>query len=186
MNNFNSPAIGKRVWTESGLHQHGLATGPKTDVPAKTGGLISRIGSSSSGIFSEQALYTIDWDTGQQTFHYGYELICIGSFHTMDEFRDAILLGSDAQITLGPQGGFRFASMVVPTTDGLMSICIEQDQEFIWRSFIEPILKEAKIPILTTRLQRKKPTTKAQREAQHEDNQNRVMLALEKLRGKAG
>ena len=178
MSNFISLEVGKRVWTEEGYRRHGPATGPKTDVPSKTGGSITRIDISNSGVVSGQALYTVDWDTGQQTHHYSHELICIGSFRTMDEFRALIRLGSAAQVTIGAQGGFRSASLVVPTNDGLLSIHVRKEHESIWASIIEPILKEGRIPIRTDHLERKKPTTKAQRE----DNQTSVTLALEKLR----
>lgn len=37
-----SPEIGNRVWTVNGLKQHGPIDGPKTDVPANTGGVITK------------------------------------------------------------------------------------------------------------------------------------------------
>ncbi len=180
MSNSNLLEVGKRVWTESGLYQHGPATGPKTDVPPKTGGVITHIGS--SGIFSGPDLYAVRWDLGQQTRHYYAELLCIGSFHTLDDFRQAVRHGSDARVTLGPRGGFREGFMTVPTAEGPMSIHIGQDHAFIWRSIIEPILVQRQLPIHTTRLERKKPMTKARREEIYNENMRLLKQIRQKTR----
>lgn len=153
--NFISIDVGKRVWTVQGFRQHGLAVGLKTNIPANTGGVIAGISISNSGVVSGQALYTVDWDNGEQTRHYSYELICIGSFHTIEDFRAALRLGSNPQITLGPQRGFRHASMVIPTPIGSVSIDVAREHEWIWRSIIEPILKESQVPVKVIQLERK-------------------------------
>ena len=131
---INCLSAGCRVWTEIGLREHGHK---KVNVPAKTGGTVAP--------FSSE-LYAVNWDTGQQSVHYPYELEAIGQARNRAEFQDAIMAEAVmVKRVVGPQGGERSFKIFLRNGD------------WVSHSFgLESRLKAAKIPIEVEKLERKK------------------------------
>ena len=154
-NPITFPKVGYRVWTIHGLHQHGPAEGPKTDVPADTGGVI--VGTEKPYYTVDSLLYVVQWQTGQQTKHYLKELLCIGQFESLREFGQALLShGEKPRLTIGPQGGFREFSMQVRMGDSLLLVRYVMEQKTIYESLLAPLLKTAGIQLEILQLEGKK------------------------------
>jgi hypothetical protein len=130
--------IGRRVWTESGLHDHGYN---KANVPPATGGTIVPRPSEPFGL----ELYTVKWDTGQESTHYASELKCIGTYRTLSEFHEALLANAvRVKMVVGPAGGLRKLRIYLPNGD--WSQCASE---------LKDRLMGLKIPIEVETLERK-------------------------------
>ena len=130
---------GCRVWAELGLRDHGHN---KANVPAKTGGSV--ISTRQEFYTIDQLLYTVKWDSGQESVHYGNELHCIGQCRSLTEF-EALIHTETIHIkqTLGPNGGKR--GLVISLRNGDW---IEDYYSIL------PELEQKGIPIETERLPR--------------------------------
>jgi hypothetical protein len=139
-------AVGRRVWTEPGLHGHGWH---KVNVPPATGGIV--VSSFNEMRTIDNPLYNVKWDTGQTSTHYFGELKCIGQARTLCEFHEAILAGAErAKVVIGPNGGLRRFDIYLK--DGAWA----QDA-----AELREQLENLKIPIEVEHLQRK-PRRKAE------------------------
>jgi hypothetical protein len=149
------PDVGRRVWTTRGLQGHGPAEGPKTDVPPNTGGLI--VGTETPYPTFDFLLYNVKWDTGQHTKHYFRELLCIGTFQTLADFKQAVCNGGEsAKLTLGPQGGFREFFMSLRKGDALLPVRYTTEQKSVYESFLADLLKEIGLEIEVIKLEKKR------------------------------
>jgi len=104
-------SVGSRVWTGNGYRDHGPLDGPKIDIAPNTGGAIIRTERPYYTI--DTVLYTVQWDNGQVSKHYSNGLFCIGRYQTRSEFEAAINVTGPAELTLGPQGGFRHVKIAL-------------------------------------------------------------------------
>lgn len=144
-NPITFPDVGCRVWT-FGLQQHGPVNGPKTDVLVETGGTI--VGFEKPYYTMDIYLYSVQWDTGERTKHYFSELLCIGPFRTLSDFKQAILTdGERAKLTLGPVGGFRGFSMYLRNAGTPLLIQYTKDHKRLYDWLIEPLIKQAGISV---------------------------------------
>jgi hypothetical protein len=145
------PKVGARVWTVNGLLEHGPSEGPKTNVPSGTGGKIVR--TERPYVTRDQLLYVVEWDSGQSTKHYFGDLLVIGSFETIDEFRQAIVAGArPGTLVLGPGGGFREFTMEIEYRGRILDLKLEQDQQAIWVQVLSPMHEKGEIRVTTTRM----------------------------------
>ena len=147
------PRVGARVWALWGLHDHGPAEGPKVSVGENTGGTVIRTEQPYRTM--DMLLYVVRWDTGEETKHYFKELLVIGPFGSMDEFRSAVAQGEQPRLVLGPQGGFRGFTMVVQKDGRPRRVELAQEQGHLWRSVFQPMLESSGQPVETERLQSK-------------------------------
>jgi hypothetical protein len=148
------PDVGRRVWTVHGLQDHGPIDGPKTSVPANTGGVIVDATSADPGM--DNLLYTVKWDTGQYTKHYFRELLCIGEFQTLADFKQALRDGGEsAKRTLGPQGGFREFSMSIRHGNRLLPVRYISGQKAIYEAFLLPLLNEIGLKVDDIKLEKR-------------------------------
>lgn len=136
-----------------GLRHHGPAEGPKVSVGENTGGTIVR--AEQPYCTMDMLLYVVRWDSGEDTKHYFKELLAIGPFGTMDEFRSAVAHGKEPRLVLGPQGGFRGFTMVVEKDGVPLRVELVKEQGDLWRSVLQPILESSGQSIETQRLQAK-------------------------------
>lgn len=142
--------VGARVWTIQGYHDHGPMDGPKVNVTGDQGGTVQ--GTTKPYLTMDQLLYTVQWDNGQTSKHYANGLFCIGRFAALDEFRAAIIPQGPVELTLGPQGGFREATVSL-TYDGATQIShLYQGDRALWDGFIESMVKERALVINEVRL----------------------------------
>ena len=148
--NITSPEVRKRVWTVSGFPQHGQYDGPKTDVPANTGGTIIREEQPYQTM--DSLLYVVRWDSGEITKHYDSELFCIGQFQTLSDLEAALPFSEVGELLVGPGGRFRGFTLQV-SKDSFITLA--QHQRRAWLD-LEPILKRRGIRIHTTRIPMKK------------------------------
>lgn len=143
------PKAGSRVWTVAGLRQHGPREGPFVDVVPNTGGVITAVEKPWYAPTIGQDLYVVQWDTGQRTKHYFSEfghVLCIGRYQTLRDFESALKGAKAAEVTWGPQGGFRGFRAVLHTPDSECVIEAVESQRGIWK-YLEPLLREAGVPI---------------------------------------
>jgi hypothetical protein len=147
------PRVGARVWALCGLHDHGPAEGPKSSVGADTGGTVIRTEQPYRTM--DLLLYVVRWDTGEETKHYFKELLVIGPFGSMDEFRSAVVQGEQPRLVLGPQGGFRAFKMVVRKGGLPLRVELVQEQGHLWRSVFQPMLESSGQRVEIERLQPK-------------------------------
>lgn len=139
-NCLNSLKTGNRVWAEWGLREHGHK---KVNVPPKTAGTISSKWNEYHSI--DNPLYTVNWDSGQQSVHYGGELVCIAQCRTLEEFHQMILKEAlNANRIVGPQGGSRGFTIHLRNGDRI---------ENYYPALL--LLDEAKIPINIEAIPRK-------------------------------
>jgi hypothetical protein len=143
-------AVGARVWTEHGYHDHGPLEGPKVNVSRRQGGVITA--TEKPYYTMDHLLYTVRWDNGQISKHYAKGLFCIGRFQTRKEFKAAIQFDGDIHVTLGPQGGFRGAEMKVCYDGTSMDGRLYQADRDLWLEFLEPLAKRQKAKVQTTKL----------------------------------
>ncbi len=146
------PAIRSRVWTIRGIQQHGPAEGPLVDVAPNTGGVISGIEKPYYTV--DMYLYVVKWDTGQTTKHYFEEFgdpICIGPFNTLTEFESALPHAEMAEVTWGPQGGFRGFRAILRTPNGNHVIEAATSHRRMWE-YLGPLLRTAGVPVAEKRI----------------------------------
>ena len=106
-----------------------------------------------SYVTMDQLLYVVQWDTGQTTKHYFGDLFVIGPFETLHAFEEALLAGvRTANLTVGPQGGFRHVVIELEFQGHSMLIEFEQAQRNIWKDVIRPVLERANVQVVETRL----------------------------------
>lgn len=135
----NALVPGSRVWTESGLHEHGHK---KVSVPALTGGTVRP--------FSGDNLFAVKWDTGQESVQYSSELLSIGNARNLSEFME--MIKSEAvkvRKVLGPLGGDR--GFVVFLRSGDMF----SGAPYCFASLLAS-LEKAGIPVEIERVEKKK------------------------------
>ncbi len=153
------PEVGYRVLTIHGLHQHGPMEGPKTDVPADTGGQI--VGTEKPYYTYDFLLYGVRWDSGQHTKHYFQELLCIGPFRTVVDFKQAVLTdGERAELKLGPAGGFREFSMHLRNRGSPLLVRYTQEQKEFYDSLVAPLVQQAGLAVEVKQMERKKRTVR--------------------------
>jgi hypothetical protein len=148
------PKAGSRVWTIAGLRQHGPREGPYVDVAPNTGGVITAVEKPWYAPTIGEDLYVVRWDAGQTTKHYFSEfgrVLCIGQYQTLGDFESALKGTKAAEVTWGPQGGFRGFRAVLHTPDGERVVEAVQSQRGIWEH-LEPLLSEAGVPISEKRI----------------------------------
>lgn len=172
------PRVNARVWTVHGLHQHGPMEGPKTDVPADTGGRI--IGTEKPYYTMDQLLYVVRWDTGETTKHYFKELFVIGPFEDFATFSRALVSATEVSVTLGPQGGFRGAEFSVSSADGSVLLRYEQEQRSHWE-IVRPILEQVGVEIRETRLAPKRRMWVRGNKSPRRDRSSSLIWATPKL-----
>ena|ERR1039457_2906203 len=127
---FNEIDVGSRVWAAWGLREHGR---DKVNVPNKTYGTVIRIWKEYPSMDGNE-LYTIKWDTGQTSVHYGNTLpICIANFKTEAEFENMVIAEASCYELIG--GKFQ----------GKVFLRSGNWVEKMWG--LEARLKEANIPI---------------------------------------
>ena len=61
----------------------------------------------------DSLLFDVDWDSGENSTEYGSKMLCLGRFSSPSALADAIHVVGPAQVTLGPQGGFRQATIEI-------------------------------------------------------------------------
>jgi hypothetical protein len=145
-----APAVGSRVWTVQGYWNHGPAAGPRVDIAPCTGGTI--VQAEQPFATMEQCLYVVQWDDEQSSKHYCTQLFCVGRFATYADFEAAIKLKGEIQLVLGPEGGFREASLSL-TYDGVaQDVRLEKDDGILWNLCLKPLAVRAGINIHTTQL----------------------------------
>ncbi|HUA82430.1 MAG TPA: hypothetical protein VMB85_01125 [Bryobacteraceae bacterium] len=98
----------------------------------------------------DQLLYTVRWDNGQTSKHYGKELFCIGRFQSRTEFEQAIKPIGDVELIVGPAGGIKSARFQI-NYDGQLQTA-EVDRR-LWLECIEPIAQSRGLTITKTKLQ---------------------------------
>jgi hypothetical protein len=131
---------GCRVWAQAGFRDHGYEN---VSVPPMTGGVV--ISTSRQYLTVDLMLYTVKWDTGQQSVHYPKELCSLGTARSLTEFEDSIMAEADhAEIILGPSGGDRGAKIFLKSGDWIDGMY-----------GLKPKLEAANILIETKRLPRK-------------------------------
>jgi hypothetical protein len=135
---INSLAPGRRVWTYYGLREHGHE---KVNVGPQTGGMVVSRANEFNTL--DNPLYTVKWDTGQESVNYGNDLQCIGQYQTLGEF-DQMILAEAVQVkrVVGPQGGLRHSTTYLRNGDTIAD-------------YEPPGLLESGIPILTEIVARK-------------------------------
>jgi hypothetical protein len=142
--------VSSRVWTEQGYPNHGPAAGPKIDIAPGTGGTIRKTETPFATM--DQCLFVVRWDDGQSSKHYGTQLFCVGRFATYADFKAAIKIEGDINLVLGPEGGFRAASLSL-TYDGVaQDVRLENSDRDLWNHFLKPLALDAGIDINTTQL----------------------------------
>lgn len=140
----NALAYGCRVWTEHGLREHGHK---KVNVPEKTGGTV--------GPFPGE-LFSVKWDSGQESVHYGNELCVIGDARDLPELEDMIIREAvRCRLVLGPQGGTREVTIFLRNGDWANGL-------YAWRVRLESRVAAANIPVDVEHLARKKPRRSAE------------------------
>jgi len=127
---------GTRVWTETGYPDHGPLEGPKQDIPGPQGGTVVAI--NKPWLTMDQLLYTIQWDSGHESKHYGGKLCSIGRFRTRLQFEDASRVVS-LDVVVGPKGGFRSARYSVEYDGNRISGQTFSRED--WRDVLEPLAK---------------------------------------------
>jgi hypothetical protein len=109
----------------------------------------------------DQLLYVVDWDTGQTTRHYFGDLLVISPFETLHDFEQALLSGvCKANLTLGPQGGFRQAVVEVEAHGQSIVMQFEQTQRKHWEEVVRPIIERAGVPVVEARMPKKEVSKK--------------------------
>ena len=109
---------------------------------------------------SDSLLYTVDWDNGQTSKHYSNGLFCIGRFQSRSEFEAAINVIGPVELTLGPQGGFRHAEIILEYDGDYQEA--EIDDRSLWIDLLEPLAQKPGVIINTIKLSpknRKKRST---------------------------
>ena len=142
----NALELGSRVWAEHGLHEHGHE---KVSVPAQTGGTVAPFGGD---------LFTVRWDTGQESVHYSSELLSIGNALNLSEFLDGIMVAAvRVRKTLGPRGGDHGSTIFLRNGD--MIYCAPYEFKSLLAS-----LEAAGIPVEAEQIQKEKKITDAELE----------------------
>lgn len=136
--------IGSRVWTDEGYSDHGPMEGPKVNIASNMGGTITGL-----QMKYESQLASVKWDNGQESKHYLRGLFSIGSFKTFEKFQAAIEVLGNAELTIGPQGGFRHVTIEV-SFDG-ESQSIKTEDRRIW-NVLEQKTRNSGFEIRTTKL----------------------------------
>jgi hypothetical protein len=157
---LNELRVGNRVWSMGGYPDHGPKEGPMVSIPADTGGSIVATGKPYRTM--DQLLYVVRWDTGQTSKHYSKELCGIGQYATWPTFSRAIETASgQAEVVLGPQGGFRKARADVMLDNGSAArLELYEGHGRIW-DYIKPTLVKSAVAITETRLTAKRPAPRA-------------------------
>jgi hypothetical protein len=148
--------VGNRVWTTRGYLDHGPIDGPKSDIAPNMGGTITERGNVRG---TGSPLYTVHWDNGQLSKHYSNGLFCIGRFQSRSEFEDAISVGGPVELTLGPQGGFRHAKLILEY-DG-NSLDVEVYDRRLWFGCLEHIAETTGAIVNTVHLPPKTRKTRS-------------------------
>jgi hypothetical protein len=141
---------GNRVWTNQGYQDHGPLEGPKVDIAPRQGGTIAAV--EQPYYTMDRQLYTVRWDDGQISKHYGNELFCIGRFQNREKYEEAITPRGPVELTVGPNGGFRKVRLELDY-DGQVQTTEIRDRK-LWQECLEPLIKKSGIEISTTQLKR--------------------------------
>jgi hypothetical protein len=137
----NQLKVGCRVWAEFGLHEHGHN---KANVPLKTGGMVVSARQEFQTI--DQLLYTVKWDSGQDSVHYYESLCAIGSARDLNEFEGMIMAEAiRVEKVVGPNGGLRSAKIILRNGDWISGLY-----------GLESRLEASNIPIQVERLERRR------------------------------
>ncbi len=105
----------------------------------------------------DAGLYTIEWDNGQVSKHYAKELFPIGRFKTRQEFESAINLTGPVELIVGPQGGFKQATVEF-AYDGQNQKVTVYDRS-LWLECLGRQTREAGMKTTTVTKPRSKRTT---------------------------
>jgi len=124
--------------------------GPKVNIAGEQGGTVQ--GTTKPYLTMDQLLYTVRWDNGQTSRHYAKGLLCIDRFATLDEFRAAIIPREPVELTLGPRGGFREATVPLIYDGETYTAHLFQGDRAIWDGFIRPIVNDRGLTIHEERL----------------------------------
>ena len=143
-------AAGNRVWTDHGFQDHGPSEGPRVDIAANQGGIVTHTEKPYHTM--DQLLYVVRWDNGEVSKHYDKELFCIGHFQNRGDFEAAIRPTGEVSLTVGPAGGFRNAEFELEY-DGHAQTAEVTDRR-LWLECIEPVVKRLGLKISTTKLKR--------------------------------
>ena len=100
---INVPYVGCHVWSGPGHPSHGPEHGPKVAIPPETRGEIVSIQQQ----YAAPSLITVRWGDRTVSGHYFYELDCIGPFESPEEYVSSFRHARNAQLWLGPRGGFQ-------------------------------------------------------------------------------